>query len=254
VSNDFLDEFYDDYPRIEEAFRSELDKSLRPRGPEFLFEMVARLGLPEGASVVDLGCGEGEHAIELAKRFAFKVQGIDPVPRHIELGQQSAEQLPGIDVLFEPGSAEAIPVADGTVDLIWCREVLYHVPSLEKAFSECYRILRPGGRMLIYHNFGNDQRESGNHGPAQVEAAFLGAGLAIDQQTEMGSEFGEYAEEQRGEGGRRLIHAARLLREPERYIAQFGRRAYDIMLDDCMWHVNRMIGRLNGRIYLLRKP
>jgi len=43
-----------------------------------------------------------------------------------------------------------------------------------------------------------------------------------------------------------------LLRNPERYIAQFGQTAYDIMLGDCLWHVHRMIGKLSGRVYLLR--
>jgi hypothetical protein len=48
-----------------------------------------------------------------------------------------------------------------------------------------------------------------------------------------------------------LLHAARLLRAPERYIAQFGQVAYDIKLGDCLWHIYRMIGKLSPRIYLL---
>lgn len=45
-----------------------------------------------------------------------------------------------------------------------------------------------------------------------------------------------------------------LLREPERYVAQFGRTNYDIMLSDCLWHVYRLIGKLGGRAYVLSKP
>ena len=45
-----------------------------------------------------------------------------------------------------------------------------------------------------------------------------------------------------------------LLRSPERYLAQFGQRAYDIMLGDCLWHIYQMIGKLSPRIHLLRKP
>lgn len=59
-------------------------------------------------------------------------------------------------------------------------------------------------------------------------------------------------QEDTGEPGRRLLHAARLLRDPERYIAKFGRSAYDIMLGDCLWHVYRMIGKLSARVYLLK--
>jgi len=46
--------------------------------------------------------------------------------------------------------------------------------------------------------------------------------------------------------------AARLLRDPERYIARFGRPAYDVMLGDCFWHIYRMIGKLSSRIYVLQ--
>jgi hypothetical protein len=108
--------------------------------------------------------------------------------------------------------------------------------------------------MLIYHNFGGEQAESANQEPEAVDAALVSAGFRVERLIEIGSEFGEYAQEQRGEPGRRLLHTARLRRDPQRYIEKFGRRAYDIMLDDCMWHVNRMIGRLNGRMYVLRRP
>jgi cyclopropane fatty-acyl-phospholipid synthase-like methyltransferase len=80
-----LIEDYDHYPRIEAEFQAYLDQSLNPRGPELLYEIVGGLGLPRGAEVLDLGCGEGRFSIELAKRFGYKVTGVDPVPRHIEL-------------------------------------------------------------------------------------------------------------------------------------------------------------------------
>ena len=48
-----------------------------------------------------------------------------------------------------------------------------------------------------------------------------------------------------------MLHSARLLRSPERYVSQFGQAAYDVMLGDCLWHVYGMIGKLKGRVYLL---
>ena len=75
-----LEEFYDDYPRVEEAFQAVLDESLHPRGPEMLYEMVSNLGLRPGANVLDLGCGEGQQALKLARDFGLAVHGIDPVP------------------------------------------------------------------------------------------------------------------------------------------------------------------------------
>src|SRR2546423_15664360 len=75
-----LIEGYDAYPRVEEAFGDILDESPHPRGPELLYEIVADLALPSGASVLDLGCGEGRHSVRLGKGFRFPVPGHDPVP------------------------------------------------------------------------------------------------------------------------------------------------------------------------------
>jgi SAM-dependent methyltransferase len=274
-----LIEDYDHYPRIEAEFQAYLDESLNPRGPDVLYEMVGRLGLPQGASVLDLGCGEGKHSIELAERFGFNVRGIDPVPRHIELSNErlgeAAKARPelGGRISFVAGRAEAIPVEDASIDLIWCREVLVLVEALDEVFRECRRVLREGGRMFIHdtfkterlaaieaESFGADpERVRATFGAAglgadaeRIEAAFGAAGLELDEHIELSSEWGEFGQEQTGAAGRRLLHAARLLRDPERYITRFGQAAYDIMLADCFWHVYRMIGRLSGRVYVLR--
>src|ERR1700686_3298705 len=66
-----LEESYDDFPRIEEAFWLSLDERLEPRGPDSVYDVIAGLALPPGTSVLDLGCGEGKQSVELAKRFGF---------------------------------------------------------------------------------------------------------------------------------------------------------------------------------------
>jgi 2-polyprenyl-3-methyl-5-hydroxy-6-metoxy-1,4-benzoquinol methylase len=73
-----LDESYDAYPRIEENFQAALDTSLNPRGPDMLYDLVSDLGLSPGATVVDVGCGEGRHSVKLAERFGFAVTGSTP--------------------------------------------------------------------------------------------------------------------------------------------------------------------------------
>lgn len=93
---------------------------------------------------------------------------------------------------------------------------------------------RPGERVPLAHGSGDlGRRTAGRH------------------LSDLGSEWGESAEERSGSAGRRLLHAARLLRDPERYIAQFGAPAYEIMLGDCLWHVYAMIGKLTRRVYTL---
>jgi SAM-dependent methyltransferase len=260
---EWLEQSYDEFPRIEEEFKTVLDESLSPRGPDFLYELVERFRLPRGSRAIDVGCGEGKHSVRLAEGFGFDVVGIDPVPRHLELAQVRSG-----DLRFELGSAEALPVEDGSFDLVWCRDVLVHVRDLRQAYSEFHRVLRPGGRALVYQMFGTERLEPREAGwfwptmgvvpasadPASTAKAIAASGLRLDECIVLGSEWGELAQEQSGDGGRRLLHAARLLRDPDRYVARFGRTAFEIMLGDCLWHVYAMIGKLERRVYLLTRP
>jgi SAM-dependent methyltransferase len=264
--------FYDDYPRVEEEFQSALDASLLPRGPGILYDVVDALGLPANADVLDVGCGEGDHTLRLAQRFGVTARGVDPVPRHVELAREAlaahVDRQLRERVSFAVGGAERLPVDSASVDLVWCRDVLVHVADLDRVYAEFRRVLRPGGHAVIYQMFATDRLEPGEAAwllptmgvvpasadPAVTERAIAAAGLHIDECWELGSEWGEYAEEQAGTPGRKLLHAARLLRDPERYRSRFGPAAYDIMLGDCLWHVYRMLGKLCPRAYLLSTP
>jgi SAM-dependent methyltransferase len=256
---DRLEESYDAYPRVEGAFEAALGESLQPRGPELLYDLVRDMGLPPGSAAVDVGCGDGWHSFRLADRFQYDVVGVDPVLRRVE---------PATSVGFAVGTAEALPLDAESVDLVWCRDVLLHVADLDRAYAEFHRVLRPGGRALVYQMFagaGLEPREGEwlwnttggvptSADPARTESAVANAGLKVDDCIVVGSEWGEWAEEQSGKSGKRLLHAARLLRDPERYVARFGQAAYEIKLADCLWHVYAMIGKLERRVYVLSKP
>jgi len=265
-----LEEAYDKYPRIEEEFQAALDASLDPRGPEMLYDLVSDLGLQPGSTVVDVGCGEGRHTVKLAERFGFTVTGLDPVARHLESGNkelaEAAKRYPELShrVHFKLGKAEDLPVEDASVDLVWCRDVLVHVDALDRAYAEFRRILRQGGRVIVYQMFGTDRLEPREAellfddpiraSPDRTDAAIVAAGLELDDCIDIGTEWGEWSEEQSGKGSRSLLHASRLLRDPERYIGRFGRAAYDTMFADCLWQVYGMIGKFNRRVYLLSRP
>jgi SAM-dependent methyltransferase len=232
------------FTQIEESFHEALSESLEPRGPEVLYDLVAALGLRPGSAAVDIGCGEGIHTAALASRFGLDVLGVDPVARPT-------------GIRFEPGTAERLPLPDESVDLAWCRDMLSHVADLPAAFAEMHRVLRDGGRALVYVMLASDRLEAreaeelwrlgglvgGSFDGEAVEAAIAGAGLRIDQRVEIGSEWGEHAEEATGKPGKRLLWAARLLRDPDRYVEAFGRANYEVMLGDCLWHA-----------YVLTKP
>lgn len=106
---------------------------------------------------------------------------------------------------------------------------------------------------------GTRPRPGGVHGPnslhpADIDHALRRAGLTINEHVDYRSEWGESSQEQDGTAGRRLLYAARLLRQPDLYIEQFGRANYDIMLGDCLWHIYRMIGKLTGHAVTFTKP
>jgi ubiquinone/menaquinone biosynthesis C-methylase UbiE len=254
---------HDAYDQVEDEFNRVLDESLLPRGPEMLFDMVAELELPPGAVVLDVGCGTGRHSYELARRFGFNVTGVDPILRRLATGEPG----PTGTVRFEAGTAEALPAADSSVDLVWCRDVLSLVPDLPAAFREFHRVLKPGGRALAYQMFATDRLEPAeaewfhptmgglarNADPRYFEESIAAAGLAVERRIVLGSEWGEFDQESSGKPARKLLHAARLLRDPERYVRQFGQENYDIALGDCLWHVYRLIGKMSGRVYVLSK-
>lgn len=256
------------------AVAEALGVSLAPRGPEMLFDMVEATGLPAGAQALDVGCRTGSHAIELARRFGFRVLGIDPIERHIADGRSALAELAGSEpdvgerVTLELGVAEALPVADASVDLVWCRDVLAHV-RLDAALGECARVLRPGAPMLLFQMCATDWLEPAeaarlwpplavvpeNTDPLVLEAAFVRAGLAIEERILLGSEWREALEES-GDGrtSRQLLHVARLLRAPDAFIGRFGQATYDVELANSLWGVYQMIGKLSPRVYLLRRP
>src|SRR5262249_61510516 len=131
---------------VEGAFHEALEESLDPHGPDALFDLVARFGLPAGAAGVDVGCGRGEHTRALAERFGLDMLGVDPITRPT-------------GIPFEPGSAERLPLSDESVDLVWCRDVLSHVSDLPRAFTEMRRVLRPRGRAMVYLMLAGEQLE-----------------------------------------------------------------------------------------------
>jgi len=268
-----LEQAYDAYPRIEEQFEADLDVSLSPRGSNMLLELVGDMKLARGAVALDIGSGEGAHAMQLAGRFGFRVTGIDPVARHIAVAQAAAKEV--ADEVAGPaapdfvlGTVEQLPICDGTVDLVWCRDVLVHVEDLAEAYREIRRVLKPGGHGLIYQMFAGPNLEPGEASwlwttmgvvpasatPATTVAAIDASGLRIDERIDLGSEWGEFAQEASGHPGRKLLHAARLQRQKDTFIDRYGQAAYDMMLGDCLWHVYAMIGKLVRRVYLLSAP
>lgn len=275
ITQEQLKEYYDDdggYDEIEDQINADLSESLKPRGPDVLYDCIAALKLPKGASAVDVGCAEGKHVFELARRFGFNVIGIDPVASYIERSnawkQEKDNEQVNNHVSFSEGSAAKIDLPDQSMDLVWCRDVLVHVADLKAAFAEFYRVLKPGGYALTYQTFGTDKLEPAEAEwlwktmlviPASakienVELAQQSVGFKVVQSIDLGSEWAEYEEENSDKISRNLIQAGRLQRNKAQMIGRYGEANYNIKFGDALWQVYKMIGKTTGHIFVLQKP
>jgi hypothetical protein len=96
-------------------------------------------------------------------------------------------------------------------------------------------------------------RCSAHQGLGRSLAASTAAGLTVGQRIQ-GWEWRERDQEDGGgRTGRQLLHASRLLRNRQAYRDRFGDDAYEAMLGSCLWGVYQMIGKLNRRVYVLRR-
>lgn len=108
----------------------------------------ALLALTPPVVVADLGAGEGLIGQLLARR-AREVICIDNAPRMVEVGTELARKNKLANLSYKLGDIEDVPLTDGSVDLAILSQALHHARRPEKALREAFRILRPGGRLVI---------------------------------------------------------------------------------------------------------
>ncbi len=106
--------------------------------------------------VADLGAGEGTLAQLLAQR-AEKVIAVDLSPKMVEFGQNLAAQNGLKNLEYRIGDIEEPPIDNGTLDLAILSQALHHAEHPQRALDAAYRILKPGGRLivldLVQHHF-----------------------------------------------------------------------------------------------------
>lgn len=112
---------------------------------------VAQANLQAGDTVLDLGSGGGIDCFLASSKVgpAGKVIGVDMTPEMIVKARRNAQQGGYDNIDFRLGEIEALPVADGSVDVIISNCVLNLSPERERVLAETLRVLRPGGRLVI---------------------------------------------------------------------------------------------------------
>jgi MPBQ/MSBQ methyltransferase len=117
---------------------------------DFTHEMVKWGGLdqlPQGTSVLDVGCGIGGSSRILARDYGFQVTGITISPGQV---QRATELTPeGVTAKFQRDDAMNLSFADGSFDVVWCIEAGPHMPDKAGFARELMRVLKPGGILVV---------------------------------------------------------------------------------------------------------
>ena len=105
----------------------------------------------KGKRLLEIGCGLGTDLLQFARGGA-EVTGIDLTPASIELVKKRFAQA-RVRVKAQVADAERLPFSDNSFDVVYSFGVLHHTPNTQKAIEEVYRVLKPGGRIVImlYH-------------------------------------------------------------------------------------------------------
>jgi arsenite methyltransferase len=107
--------------------------------------------LAPGEDVLDMGCGAGTDTLVAAQMVApgGRVTGIDMTPEMLSRARAAAAEMGATNVDFVEGDVEQLPFADKIVDVVISNGVIDLIPDKDAAFSEIFRVLRPGGRLQI---------------------------------------------------------------------------------------------------------
>lgn len=141
MTNEAIAELADSYARWRSSCLGQITDALEQ---QLLFKL---LGPVAGKMLLDVGCGDGELASELARRGAI-VTGLDVDPRMVAAAQRRSESEHTQLQLVE-GKAEHLPFDNESFDYVLAVTVLCFVRDAEQAVTEMARVLKPGGYLVI---------------------------------------------------------------------------------------------------------
>jgi ubiquinone/menaquinone biosynthesis C-methylase UbiE len=110
---------------------------------------AAAAWLPVGSRVLEVAPGPGYFAVELAKLGTYRIVGLDISESLLRIAADNATKA-GVDVEFRHGNASSMPFDSDSFDFIYCRAAFKNFSEPVRAINEMYRVLRPGGKAVIF--------------------------------------------------------------------------------------------------------
>lgn len=139
-----FDNIAPDYDKLNHILSLNIDKNWRKKAVRELADEARPL------NVLDVACGTGDFTIEIARKVPHgsTVVGVDISDGMIAVGLEKLAKL-GIDAALEVADCEALPYEDNTFDRISVGFGVRNFEHLELGLSEMYRVLTPGGKLVI---------------------------------------------------------------------------------------------------------
>lgn len=125
-------------------------KERRQAQIDLIEEVLKWAKVQQAQNIVDVGCGIGGSSLYLAQKFNAKATGVTLSPVQAARATERANAA-GLSARtqFQVADAQAMPFADASFDLVWALESGEHMPDKLKFMQECYRVLQPGGTLIM---------------------------------------------------------------------------------------------------------
>jgi ubiquinone/menaquinone biosynthesis C-methylase UbiE len=248
----------------------EADISCNPMSKDKLLDFAVEHGVRKESLVLDIGCANGGVSRELLEKTGCKIEGVELLDLLVDMGNEENDELGLADRFrIQQGSITSIPFEDNTFDFIFANDVFGMVEDIDTALTECRRVLKPGGKMLVYLSLRTERlpKEEANElsatqgGPSilreesDTEAA-LKSGFKLIDKIDIGSQFTQNSTEkskEMSEATKGLLRVARLLTWPEKYIQKYGEQRYRTVLAGSHWSVYILLGKLKPTVFIVQK-
>jgi arsenite methyltransferase len=137
-------QFDDEGSRLVEEFNASVGATARRA------KILQALSLKAGHRVLDVGSGPGHQAFEMSRRVGStgKIDGIDRAESAVVIARRRCAELDNVS--FQLGEASALPFDDATFDAVMSSQVFEYLDDVAGGLAEMFRVLKPGGRVLIH--------------------------------------------------------------------------------------------------------